>query len=116
MQIQLRTDNHIPARQDLAQHCESVLSSALARYGTRLTRVEVHFGDENSHKGGDDDIRCVLEARPAGHQPVAVRHNAPAVELALDGAVEKLERMLDSTFGRLDNHKPRGTHDGASNV
>ena len=107
MQIQLHSDRHVPIRQDLAQHCESVLTSALARYGTRITRVEVHFADENGEKGGGDDIRCVLEARAAGHQPVAVRHNAPAVELALDGAAEKLDRLLDSTFGRLSNHQPR---------
>lgn len=110
MQIQLHSDSHVPASQNLAQHCESILTSALARYGTRITRVEVHFADENSHKGGGDDIRCVLEARPAGLQPIAVRHNAPAVELAFDGAVEKLERSLDSTFGRLDDHKPHPKH------
>lgn len=101
MQVQLYSDSHVEAGQDLAQHCEDVLKSALARYGTRITRVEVHLSDENSHKGGDDDIRCVLEARPAGLQPVAVRHNSASAELAFDGAVEKLDRLLDSTFGRL---------------
>jgi len=112
MQVQVHTDSHIAGSQDLVQRTEGVLSAALQKFGTRITRIEVHYSDENSHKGGGDDIRCVLEARPAGYQPVAVSHNAPEVELALDGAAEKLERLLDSTFGRLDDHKGRPSLSG----
>jgi len=46
-------------------------------------------------------MRCLLEARLAGRQPVAVTDAAATVEQAVDGAVRKMRRSLDSTLGRL---------------
>ena len=46
-----------------------------------------------------------MEARPAGLKPVAVSRVAATVDLAIDGAVERLERLLDGTFGRLETPK-----------
>ena len=50
---------------------------------------------------GAKDERCLLEARLAGLQPLAVSHQATTLEQAVDGAVEKLKRSLDRTLGRL---------------
>ena len=55
-----------------------------------------------------DDKQCIMEARPAGMQPVAVTHAAATVEQAVDGAAQKLNRLLDSTFGRLNDRKKGG--------
>jgi hypothetical protein len=64
--------------------------------------VEVHLSDENSDKkSGVDDMRCLLEARLAGLQPIAVSHEAATLQGAVHGAAEKLKRSLDSTLGRL---------------
>ena len=112
MQVQLRTDNHIEGKQDLARKTEEIVVAALEKFGTRITRVEVHLSDENSHKERGDDKRCVMEARPAGHQPVAVNHVADTLEHAIIGAAEKLERLLDSTLGRLSDHKGRTSFSG----
>ncbi|MNN70424.1 hypothetical protein D3C81_1862730 [compost metagenome] len=51
-------------------------------------------------------MRCQLEARPKGHQPISVTHKADSLELAIDGAAEKLEHALEHLFGKLRG-KPR---------
>ena len=101
MLVQLNTDRHVEGREALAQEIEATLSEALDRFSDRITRVEVHLSDVNSHKGGDADKRCVLEARPKGREPISASHQAPSVDLAMSGATEKLKRALDSTFGKL---------------
>jgi hypothetical protein len=105
MHIQVNTDNHIQGHDALAQTIDDMARDSLDRFSDRITRVEIHLSDVNSHKPGDDDIRCMIEARPAGHKPIATSHHAGLVEDAVLGALEKLERALESTFGRLDNHR-----------
>ena len=66
MQVQVHTDNHVNGSAGLTAHVESVVTGALDRFGNRVTRVEVHIGDENGHKGGEHDKRCAMEARLSG--------------------------------------------------
>jgi len=101
MQIQVNTDNHIKGREDVVRLVHSCLEGAVGRFADRITRVEVHLSDTNSHKSGGDDKRCVLEARLAGLQPLAVSHQATTIELAVTEAADKLERSVESTLGRL---------------
>ena len=104
MLIQVNTDRNIEGDHALAQQVEAVVRGALDRFKEHITRVEIHFSDENSAKKvGADAIRCLAEARLAGLQPIPASHQAATLEQALDGAVEKLRRSLDSTLGRLDN-------------
>jgi ribosomal subunit interface protein len=113
MQVLVNTDNHIEGSARLKQHVQETLTDALSRYGDRITRVEVHLADVNSAaKGGGDDIRCSLEARPAGMSPIAVTHSAATVDQALDGAVDKLENTLERTFERRDDPKGRTPFSG----
>lgn len=102
MHIQVNTDRHVDGSIGLTRHIETILKSSLERFSTRITRVEVHLSDENSHKGGTNDKRCLMEARLAGLQPIAVSHLAATLEQAIDGATGKLERALDSRLGRID--------------
>ena len=112
MQVQLNTDRQITVNDQLAQQVESALESALSRFADQVTRVEVHLSDENSDKGGDNDKRCLLEARLAGLRPVAVSHQAATLQQAIDGAAQKLERSLESTLGRLGNKKGHSSYGG----
>jgi len=66
MQIQVNTDNHIKGRADVVRLVHSCVEGAVGRFADRITRVEVHLSDTNSHKSGGADKRCVLEARLAG--------------------------------------------------
>ncbi|MVV52245.1 ribosomal subunit interface protein [Pseudomonas sp. PB120] len=106
MQIQVNSDNHIQSSIRLEEWVRTTIESTLERYEEDLTRVEVHLRDENGDKPGPHDMRCQLEARPKGHQPISVTHKADSLELAIDGAAEKLEHALDHLFGRLRG-KPR---------
>jgi ribosome-associated translation inhibitor RaiA len=102
MKIQINTDSNIAGNDQLRREVETLLRGALDRLSEKITRVEVHLSDENSDKkSGVDDMRCMLEARLAGLQPIAVSHEAATLQEAVDGAAEKLKRSLDSTLGRL---------------
>ena len=50
----------------------------------------------------------MLEARLASHPPIAVTHRGETMEQALDGAVERLQRLLDDTIAQLDGRRGRG--------
>src|SRR5690606_16379248 len=102
MLIQLNTDSNIKGDDVLAQQVEAIVKNALERFSEQVTRVEVHISDANSeNKFGTDDKRCLLEARLAGLQTISVSDQAATVAQAVDGAVEKKKRSLDSTLGRL---------------
>ena len=105
MQIQINTDGNIEVHEQVVKQVEAVVRDGLHRFTTKLTRVEVHLSDENSDKKyGTEDKRCLLEARLAGLQPIAVSHEAATTELAVDGALERLTHLLNSTLGRLSKH------------
>jgi ribosome-associated translation inhibitor RaiA len=105
--IQVTTDNNIESSESLVESARDSVAESLGHYRERLTRVEVHFTDENSHKGGQRDKRCAIEARPAGLKACAASHLADTIDQALDGALDKLLRVLEHTFGKLDDHKGR---------
>ncbi len=88
MQIQVNSDNHIQSSKRLEEWVRTTIESTLDRYEEDLTRVEVHLSDENGDKPGPHDLRCQLEARPKGHQPISVTHKADSLEQAIDGAAE----------------------------
>jgi hypothetical protein len=96
MHVEVSTDSRTTA--DIPSVTADV-EAGLSRYKERLTRVEVHLRDVNGPKGGPD-CRCALEARPAGRQPVAVTNDAGTPDAAVKGAVEKMGRLLEATFGR----------------
>jgi ribosome-associated translation inhibitor RaiA len=110
MQILVNTDRNVEGREALAERVSGVVEAALTRFGPHITRVEIHLSDENSNKKpGVDHKRCVIEARLEGRQPVAVSDVAPTMAQAVDGATEKLCRMLDSIFGKQRDLRTRST-------
>lgn len=103
MLIQLNSDSNVDRDEALAQQVQAIVGAAVDHLSEQITRVEVHLSDENSNKkSGTDDMRCLLEARLAGLQPIAVSHRAATLEQAIEGAAEKLKSSLDSVLGRLD--------------
>lgn len=70
----------------------------------QLTRVEIHFHDINGPKHGVDK-RVLIEARIRGKDPVTADCDAADWRLAVKGAAEKLERVLQSMFGKLEDKK-----------
>ncbi len=100
MKIQINTDNHIEGTQALTEQVEATVRSALTRFADSISRIEVHLSDENGPKASDDDKRCLIEARLAGRQPIAVSHQGGTVLEAVGGAADKLERALETVQGK----------------
>ena len=107
MQIQINADKTITLDIELARFVKAEITRALGRFESQLTRVEVHLSDVNSHKPGMHDKRCQIEARPAGRKPVLVNTETATVEEAVQGAANKMKRLLMSAFGRLEASVPR---------
>lgn len=108
MQIQVNTDRNIEGTDELAAQVNSAVENALSRYSDQVTQVEVHLSDENSNKkGGNDDIRCLIQAHLAGSLPTAVSHQAATVDEAVEGAAGKLARSFESTIGRSRRQESR---------
>ena len=110
MKIQLNTDIHIDGTEALAAQVAATVEQALEHFSAHITRVEVHLSDENGGKSGQQDQRCMLEARLEGRQPLVATDHAATLDQAVHGAAQKLARLLDSTLGRLHDHreKPSG--------
>jgi ribosomal subunit interface protein len=105
MQIQINSDHHIThimRSPQLAGRVQALVRDSLERYSDRITRVEVHLNDLNGDKRGSTDKRCLMEARIGGIGSVSANHEATSVELAIDGAMEKLERAVEHKLGRIE--------------
>jgi len=116
MQIQFNTDESVDGREALGRHAEEVVQRVLGRFSDEVTRVEIHLSDVNGQKAGENDKRCLMEARVAGRQPVAVTDQANTLHQAIDGAAQKLKRSLDSTLGKLGEHKRNSPATGSDDA
>lgn len=113
MLILVNTDNHIEGSERLTAYVQSVIQDTLTRFAERITRVEVHLHDSNSQaKRSDNDKRCHIEARVAGLESLNVTHDAAEIDLAIDGASDKLVTLLEHRLGKLDQTKGRISHAG----
>ena len=101
MRVLTNTGGNVAGSSELSAQVEASVAHELERFYQQVTRVEVHLSDENGHKSGADDKRCLMEARLEGRPPTAVSHRAPTMQLAIDGAAAKLARAIESTLGRL---------------
>jgi len=102
VQIQINTDNTIGGREPMAAETTEAVAHALRHLSDHITRVEVHIEDENGPKGGQNDIRCMLEARLKNREPIAVTDHADSVQSAVHGAAKKLAALIEHTLGRAD--------------
>lgn len=110
MNIEIRTDKNIQGNERLISYVRAELSDEFKRHSERITHFSVHLSDENGDKGGDDDIKCMIEARPAGLKPVVVNHRGHNVDTAIHGAIDRLKRSLEHVFEKKEH--PRGGQPG----
>lgn len=104
MKIQFNTDKTINGDERSQTFFTSQITEELNRYQSHITRIEVHISDVNGKKEGMNDIRCLLEARLEGRQPIAVSCKDDKIELAVSGAIDKLKTTLGTILGRTANH------------
>ncbi len=100
MKIQVNTDNNVHGSAELSEFLSSVLAKELDRFKDQITRLEVHLSDEDGSKDGQDDKRCLLEARLEGMNPVAVTNLSNTDEKAVKGAADKLKALLTTILGK----------------
>ena len=101
MQVQIHTDHHIEGTEAMGKWVSASVKDALARFSGQISRVEVHLSDESGgKKTSPENKQCLLEARLEGHPPLAVKHHAANLNQALNGAAEKLVRLIENTLGR----------------
>jgi hypothetical protein len=103
MKIQVNGDNTIVVDSDLRYFIEHEVSRVLERFATRLTRVEVHLTNVDNKNPGKRDKRCLIEARPAGAQPLTVSARAVNTPYAVDEALRKMRSCLAAS---LDHREP----------
>jgi ribosome-associated translation inhibitor RaiA len=106
MQVQINSDNTISMHTSLSNSIGTYITNVLRRFSPYITRVEVHLTGESSKKGTRDK-RCLLEARPKRHRSLIVTNESTDIETAFSGAAEKLHRVLEKTYGRLDDKRRR---------
>jgi len=104
MTIQFNTNNHITGNEKLEAYVNSSIVDELTRFSDHITRIEVHLSDENGSKNGQDDKRCMLEARLKNKQPMAVTSQANTVEQAIGDALDKLKASIETTLGQQQSY------------
>jgi ribosome-associated translation inhibitor RaiA len=103
--VQINTDNQIKSDSDANERLEQRVRERLSRFEDRLTRVEVHISDVDGPRGGADDKRASLEARPNGLAPIGVVADADSIDAAVSNAADKAARALERAFGKLTSRK-----------
>lgn len=104
MQFQFNSDNSVEAGAADAEKIEEVVRGRLEHVAERLTRVEVHVADINGPRGGPD-IRCMVELRPEGLQPISASHEAGSAEAAAAQAADKALTAYQRQIGKMTSRK-----------
>ena len=104
MKIQINTDKNIEGHERLEAYFSGELEKGLTRFEEKITRIEVHFGDENGEKFSVNDKKCVIEVRTAKLQPLTVTEHADSIEKAFQGALAKIKKSLTTTFEKMKEY------------
>lgn len=104
MQFQFNSDNRISGDVAMAGRVEALVRGRLDRVSDRLTRVEIHVGDINGPRQGND-IRCSVELRPEGMKPVSATDEAASIEAAAASATDKALSAFDRQIGKQTSRK-----------
>jgi len=107
MQVKVNSNHTIHTGESMERWAQTQLNESLSRFKNDITSIEVHMSDENSDKVSTDHKRCMMEARLAHHEPVAVNHHASTIDEAFRGASQKLKHALEHVVGKLRDHRAR---------
>ena len=97
--ININTDKTILWNERNNEHFTEMIQEELEHFNDHITRVEVHLSDENGSKRGINDLRCLMEVRLEGRQPIAASNRADTVEQSISGAIDKMKASLKTILG-----------------
>ena len=103
MIIQFNSEKNITGKAKFSAPIINLISAKLNIFSDKISRVEVHLTNEECEIDNPMDKRCMMEARFAGMQPVAVTNMAETHEKAVGGAVELLRTSLMAIMGHMKN-------------
>ena len=103
MEIRVHTDNHITGSENFFEKYSEELNKKLHRFTEYLSGADIYFVDENKAKASINDKKCTIEIKIKNKPPEAVSHNADTINLAFNGAIDKMNHLLDSRIGKLHN-------------
>lgn len=106
MELQINPGKNFSLTDAIDSYIRRKLDGVERRFGDRLTRLEVYLKDVNGPKGGVDKC-CIMEARPAGMEPIAVEGRAADGYDAIRSAAAKLDKALANRIGRLEDRHIR---------
>lgn len=101
MKVHLHTGQNVVVDAELQARIEANAAAELARFGSRLNRVDLHLTRQSNGRQSGTHVQCRADARPAGLAPVAVTHQAADASSALAGAVAALAAALTHALSRL---------------
>jgi len=101
MIIQLNADKNLTIHEAYETQISEKLSKDLERYNDHITRLEVHLSDENGNKSGQNDKKCLLEAKMEGKPPIVTSDLGNTYDLALKGATEKLKHAIGTVVSKM---------------
>ena len=110
MQVRVDTDDHIDSNDELANRVEGVVEGSLERYRDRVVLVQVHLSrlvhvtGGATHRPGERDMCCRMEAQAGTSSPIVVSHEALTLTEAIHAAAAKLERAVHDALKRLKTH------------
>jgi len=105
MIIQINTDHNISENEKMDLYFKTLIADSLKNYSEHITRLEVHFSDQNGNKEGSKDKKCLLEARIEGRQPNVVTATASTIEEALNNAIDKMTALLKTAIEQMKSHR-----------
>lgn len=109
MKVHLHTDRTLVVDAELVARIESNAATQLARFASRINRVDLHLTDQSGGRNSGAHVRCLAEARASGLPHIAVTHEAPDARGALDGGVAALVSALTHTLSRAADKGMRRT-------
>jgi hypothetical protein len=109
MQILIHADSKIEVSPDLVSAIEERLDDALARFGAKVMRIDVHLADLTGTRFEVNDKECTLVVRIARRAPMTVSDRAPSSILAVETAAAKAARLLDAAQEQQIGHPGAAT-------
>ena len=104
MIIQINTDKNISGNQKLLTYINTKIAGEFSRFSDHISRIEVHLSDENGSKGGQDDKRCMLEARLKNRQPIVATSEGGTLEQAVNDTIDKVKTLIDTISSQKKSH------------
>lgn len=102
MRVDVQSCSGIRNDRRLMNDLAKTVERDLHRYESRIRKVEVLILDDDE---SPDEKWCVVEARIAGWEPIAVRAHAGSFERAVHAGAEKLDEVIGET---LDTRRRSG--------